>query len=214
MKLKYNDYSNLPIGKYYEILDICESDLSKIEKDLAVIAVLLDVTEDEVYKLKPEEVYELQQQLKFLSKPAKDAKKKFKKLKIADKTYRIVNKLDELNIGQYVDFQFNWNKDYLTNLPQILSIFLIPEGCKYNEGYDIVEVQQAIKDNLSIEAALNIAFFLRRKSVDLIKNRLLYCRLMLMMTKWRMKDKKLKAQMKELIQKYKTLEKLLTDGQP
>lgn len=213
MKLKYNDYSNLPIGKYYEILDICESDLSKIEKDLAVIAVLLDVTEDEVYKLKPEEVYELQQQLKFLSKPAKDAKKKFKKLKIADKTYRIVSKLDELNIGQYVDFQFNWNKDYLTNLPQILSIFLIPEGCKYNEGYDIVEVQQAIKDNLSIEAALNIAFFLRRKSVDLIKSRLLYCRLMLMMTKLRMKDKKLKAQMKELIQKYKTLEKLLTDGQ-
>ena len=214
MKLKYNDYSNLPIGKYYEILDICESDLSKIEKDLAVIAVLLDVTEDEVYKLKPEEVYELQQQLKFLSKPAKDAKKKFKKLKIADKTYKIVSKLDELNIGQYVDFQFNWNKDYLTNLPQILSIFLIPEGCKYNEGYDIVEVQQAIKDNLSIEAALNIAFFLRRKSVDLIKSRLLYCRLMLMMTKWRMKDKKLKAQMKELIQKYKKLEKLLTDGQP
>ena len=214
MKLKYNDYSNLPIGKYYEILDICNSDLSKIEKDLAVIAVLLDVTEDEVYKLKPEEVYELQQQLKFLSKPAKDAKKKFKKLKIADKTYRIVSKLDELNIGQYVDFQFNWNKDYLTNLPQILSIFLIPEGCKYNEGYDIVEVQQAIKDNLSIEAALNIAFFLRRRSVDLIKSRLLYCRLMLMMTKWRMKDKKLKAQMKELIQKYKKLEKLLTDGQP
>ena len=214
MKLKYNDYSNLPIGKYYEILDICNSDLSNIEKDLAVIAVLLDVTEDEVYKLKPEEVYELQQQLKFLSKPAKDAKKKFKKLKIADKTYKIVSKLDELNIGQYVDFQFNWNKDYLTKLPQILSIFLIPEGCKYNEGYDIVEVQQAIKDNLSIEAALNIAFFLRRKSVDLIKSRLLYCRLMLMMTKWRMKDKKLKAQMKELIQKYKTLEKLLTDGQP
>ena len=214
MKLKYNDYSNLPIGKYYEILDICNNDLSKIEKDLAVIAVLLDVTEDEVYKLKPEEVYELQQQLKFLSKPAKDAKKKFKKLKIADKTYKIVSKLDELNIGQYVDFQFNWNKDYLTNLPQILSIFLIPEGCKYNEGYDIVEVQQAIKDNLSIEAALNIAFFLRRKSVDLIKSRLLYCRLMLMMTKWRMKDKKLKAQMKDLIQKYKTLEKLLTNGQP
>lgn len=214
MKLKYNDYSNLPIGKYYEILDICNSDLSKIEKDLAVIAVLLDVTEDEVYKLKPEEVYELQQQLKFLSKPATDVKKKFKKIKIADKTYRIVSKLDELNIGQYVDFQFNWNKDYLTNLPQILSIFLIPEGCKYNEGYDIVEVQKAIKDNLSIEAALNIAFFLRRKSVDLIKSRLLYCRLMLMMTKWRMKDKKLKAQMKELIQKYKTLEKLLTDGQP
>ena len=81
MKLKYNDYSNLPIGKYYEILDICDSDLSKIEKDLAIIAVLLDVTEDEVYKLKPEEVYELQQQLNFLSKPATDAKKKFKKLK-------------------------------------------------------------------------------------------------------------------------------------
>ena len=214
MKLKYNDYSNLPIGKYYEILDICESDLSKIEKDLAVIAVLLDVTEDEVYKLKPEEVYELQQQLKFLSKPARDAKKKFKKLKIADKTYRIVSKLDELNIGQYVDFQFNWNKDYLTNLPQILSIFLIPEGCKYNEGYDIVEVQQAIKDNLSIEAALNIAFFLRRKSVDLIKSRLLYFRLVLWVMKMKMKDKKLRKQMKELIQKYKTLEKLLTDGQP
>lgn len=214
MKLKYNDYSNLPIGKYYEILDICDSDLSKIEKDLAVIAVLCDVTEDEVYKLKPEEVYELQQQLKFLSKPATDAKKKFKKLKIADKTYKVASKLDELNIGQYVDFQFNWNKDYLTNLPQILSIFLIPEGCKYNEGYDMAEVQQAIKDNLSIEAALNIAFFLHRKSVDLIKSRLLYYRLMLMIMKWRMKDKKLKAQMKELIQKYKILEKLLTDGQP
>ena len=214
MKLKYNDYSNLPIGKYYEILDICNSDLSKIEKDLAVIAVLLDVTEDEVYKLKPEEVYELQQQLKFLSKPAKDAKKKFKKLKIADKTYRIVSKLDELNIGQYVDFQFNWNKDYLTNLPQILSIFLIPEGCKYNEGYDIVEVQQAIKDNLSIEAALNIAFFLQRKLVDLIKSRLLYFRLVLWVMKMQMKDKNMRKQMKELIQKFKTLEKLLTDGQP
>lgn len=214
MKLKYNDYSNLPIGKYYEILDICDSDLSKIEKDLAIIAVLADVTEDEVYKLKPEEVYELQQQLKFLSKPATDAKKKFKKLKIAGNEYKVLSKLDELNMGQYVDFQFTWNNDHLANLPAILSIFIIPEGCKYNEGYDIAEVQKAIKDNLSVEAALNIAFFLQRKQVDLIKSRLLYFRLVLWVMKMQMKDKKLKAQMKELIQKYKMMEQLLTAGQP
>lgn len=214
MKLKYNDYSNLPIGKYYEILDICNSDLSKIEKDLAVIAVLLDVTEDEVYKLKPEEVYELQQQLKFLSKPATGNSRKIKKINIAGKDYKVLSKLDELNIGQYVDFQFSWNNDHLDNLQEILSIFIIPEGCKYNEGYDIIEVQKAIKDNLSIEAALDIAFFLRRKLVDLIKSRLLYFRLVLWVMKIQMKDKKMRNWMKELIQKFKTLEKLLTDGQP
>lgn len=212
MKLKYNDYSNLPIGKYYEILDVCNSDISPIEKDIAIIAILADVTEDEVYKLKADEVYELQQQLKFLAKKANNKHTSVKKLKIAGKNYKVMSKLEDMNIAQYVDFQFSWKNDYITNLPEILSIFIIPEGCKYNEGYDLAEVREDIKNNLSIDVALDIAFFLRKKLVALIKSKLLYFRLILWTMKLRMKDKKLKKQMEELISQYKKLEKLLTDG--
>lgn len=212
MKLKYNSYSNLPIGKYYEILEISKREVSDIEKDIAIIAVLCEATEDQVYKLKPAEVYELQQQLSFLASPATNLKKSFSKLNIGDKKYKVVKDLDDLNISQYIDFQFSWNGDYIDNLPQILSVFIIPEGCKYNEGYDIAEVQEEIKNNLSVDTALQIAFFLRKKSVNLTRARLLYFRLMLKWMTWKQKNPEIKAKMKELQKQCKMLESNLTTG--
>ena len=46
----------------------------------------------------------------------------------------------------------------------ILTTIIIPEGCEYNDGdYNIDDLQKDIYNNLNIEDALSIAFFLHRK---------------------------------------------------
>lgn len=211
MKLQINSYNKLSIRKYNEIMDILNEDISGIEKDIAIIAVLAGVTEDEVYKLSPSEVAILQSQLSFLGKPTL-TNKKYKSIILNGTKYNIMKSLDKMSMAQYVDFQNLWEGDYVKKLPEVLSIFIIPDGHEYNEGYDIAQVRNEINENLDIETATNIAFFLRSRLESLIEDKVLYCRLMLWAMRMRTKDKELKKNLKNLSKLYKQMGKDLTSG--
>ena len=90
--------------------------------------------------------------------------------------------------AQYIDY-LSFVKDAERNVPQILSCFLVPKGCKYNEGYDIVEVQQAIRDCMSVADALALAAFFLRRYVDSIKVSLTFSRRLLRRLKGKEKER-------------------------
>ncbi|MEE1226082.1 MAG: hypothetical protein UHM08_03155 [Bacteroidales bacterium] len=74
--------------------------------------------------------------------------------------FNVMLNIEEMTAAQFIDYQ-NYIKDIDKNIVQLLSIFLIPKGHKYNDGYDMVEVQKAIRDNLCIiDASAMAAFFL------------------------------------------------------
>lgn len=212
MKLKISSYNKLSIRKYREIMNILAEDISPIEKDIAIIALLQDISEDDVYHLSPIEINNLQGQMEFLHHPT-SKNKNYKSIVINGNKYKVTKDLNEINVAQYIDFQTIWNNnDYMQHLPEILSIFIIPDGFEYNEGYDIQQLRNDIDEYLDIETATNIAFFLQKQLVNSILDNLLYCRLTIWWQAMKAKDKKVKKQLKEMNKKYKELEKHLIAG--
>lgn len=81
-----------------------------------------------------------------------------KKISINDRKYYLDCLLGNVSTAQYVDFT---NHSKTGDMSKMLSVFVIPEGHKYNDGYDIVEVMNDIND-MPITVVYDIAFFFGR----------------------------------------------------
>ena len=66
----------------------------------------------------------------------------------------------QITVAQMMDFSV-LSTDPVENIEKLLAIFLIPKGKKYNDGYDLMEVQKAILKMSFNELSPLLAFFLR-----------------------------------------------------
>ena len=66
----------------------------------------------------------------------------------------------QITVAQMMDFSV-LSVDPIENIEKLLAIFLIPKGKKYNDGYDLLEVQKAILKMDFNELSPLLAFFLR-----------------------------------------------------
>ena len=66
----------------------------------------------------------------------------------------------QITVAQMMDFSV-LSTDPVENIEKLLAIFLIPKGKKYNDGYDLLEVQKAILKMSFNELSPLLAFFLR-----------------------------------------------------
>ena len=184
-----NDYKKLPIGKWLEIRDVQRDEAieDKYTKTVAMLSILSDIPEEELYDLKLEDFSKMTGEMAFLMKevpqvPVCD------RYKLGEYNLVLVRDLKELTASQFIDYQ-TFIKDTDKYIVELLSIFLIPKGKKYCKDYDIVDVQKAIRENLSIADAMSVsAFFL-----DLFK--VLYRSMQIYLTKMLKKmKKKMKAE--------------------
>lgn len=173
--LKKNNYNTLTIKDFREINDIVnDKDKMDLEKDVSIAAILLQVPEDEIYdNYSMIDLQVLRQEMSFLCKIDTKRKSVPRKIKIGQEEFTLTKNAFDMNVAQYVDFQTIIKQmDSLYDikyLAQLLSIFLIPKGKKYGQEYDIQETIQQIEENISINQALDIAFFLQKRLVRLIK---------------------------------------------
>jgi hypothetical protein len=79
-------------------------------------------------------------------------------IKLNDRIYNIQYDIKNISVSQYIDFQ-TFIKNYEKYMVELASIVVIPVGKKYNEGYDITEVQDDIREYMSITQLSNICFF-------------------------------------------------------
>ena len=155
-----DNYRNLPVGKWLEILELSKDEnVDALEQQVKTIAILTGLTEDEVLDLPIMEYRELASKTMFLEKEYDG------KLQIA-KSYGLngmelipVKDFNTITTAQYVDYQ-TFSKEGDMYLVQTLSTLLVPKGKKYNDGYDMDAVQEAIRENLSVADVLSLyAFF-------------------------------------------------------
>ena len=66
----------------------------------------------------------------------------------------------QITVAQMMDFSV-LSIDPVENIEKLLAIFLIPKGKKYNDGYDLMEVQKAILKMSFNELSPLLAFFLK-----------------------------------------------------
>ena len=213
MKLKYNSPGDLPLAKYLKTLEIFnDASLSDLDKNIEILAIYADTTADSILKLRPDVVEEYFTQMSnSISSYNPSNSKRPKKIKINDQVYTINYNIGKLNMAQYIDFQqIIVKKNYLENLPALLSIFIIPKGHKYNDDYDIIELRRILENNITLDEALSIIFFSKMKSISLIKLKLLYYRSMLKIMRWTTKDKQTKEMLRMTENQLSMLESNLT----
>lgn len=135
-------------------------ELIKIEEEeerlIAIAELLLG---DEVTDLAISEFNEAVKELSFLSEECPN-KVPPKKLEVNGRKYFVDCLLGKITATQYVDFTNHLKNG--ANVATTLSVFIIPEGHKYNDGYDILEVVEDIKC-IPIPIINSISFFFKRQ---------------------------------------------------
>ena len=164
-------YDKLPLGRYMTICEILQDreypDTTEGLQDqrLDVLAALAGCTRQDLERLPLPSFMELSKASAFLdNKPGERNLAGVKSLQVGAYQLTVTQRLEDITVAQYVDFQAYSQK--ANPLVEVLSCFLVPEGCSYGEGYDPADVQAAIREGLDVVTAAGLyAFFF-----DLFKN--------------------------------------------
>lgn len=195
-------YDKLSINKYKEIQQILIDDGGELAIQVRIVALLNDMTEDEVLNLGLNKYNELVQGTAFLMEKPKLDGRIPSKLVINGHECYITKNVNKLTTGQYIDYQsYTATDDQWKYLSNILACFIVPSGHVYGDGYDMDEIVGWLDENLSIRDALNICFFFRRKYLKSIRLMLTCLELTMKRLKRKEKDPMVKEKLKELTEK-------------
>ena len=150
-KLDWYDVTLLQFNKLQEILEV-EDDLER------VVLVSELILGDKITDLPLKEYNEAVKKLDFLKEPIPD-KNPPHKIEVNGRKYYLDCLLGNVTTAQYIDY-INHAKD--NDIAKMLSVFMIPVGHKYNDGYDMMQVINDIND-IPIPVVNSAAFFFGRQ---------------------------------------------------
>lgn len=145
-------WNELPIKKFIEIHELVDDE----DRVLKIAAVLAGISYDEILEMPLIQTRKLIENTEFLGEKCPIGRAHGKYV-LNGTTYRFNRELNDVTLAQYLDFQ-NCPKD-LYHAHEMLAIFLIPDGHRYNDGYDMAQVADDILNYLSYEDYNSIAAF-------------------------------------------------------
>ncbi|MBQ2437231.1 MAG: hypothetical protein II265_03995, partial [Clostridia bacterium] len=160
-------FADLTLGAMLRLYAIPD-DMDALDRQVAILAVLSDCTEDEILALPLAEYSRRVAASRFLDRdlPQRLPQRSYK---CGPFTLEPVRDFKKITTAQFVDFktftdQAGGDESRLSELtPAMLSCMLTPEGRDYCDGYDPIDVQTAIRDHLRADDAVALsAFFLAR----------------------------------------------------
>ena len=164
-----DNYNRLTLGQYMEIQEISRNEsLEDIDKQVQILSILTGVAEDELLHLPIQEYKELVVKSGFLNPENINYHPVAKKYILGKFELIPCRDFRKIETCQYIDFQ-TYAPDLDKYLVEFLSVILVPKGHRYNEGYDILEVQKALRENMTVPDGVSIAgFFLTwcRRSIQ------------------------------------------------
>lgn len=201
-----NSYKDLTVEKYIELYSIDINGMEEIDIQATMIAILSDMTVDEVLDLPISQYRKLTTQIQFLKEPPKTTKH-CSKIKIDGKEYVVLEKVEDMTAGQYIDYQTYLQQNNIKMLPYILSCLIIPKGEKYGDSDTINDMMQ-----LSVEEALRISNFFMKQSQSLIRGTLLSLEWMMKKKARKMKDETMKTEMEKAVKEIHSLQSIIKNG--
>ena len=206
-------YYDLTIDKYLQIKEVLSDIDDELNTQVALLCVLNECSEDEILDLPINEYKKKVSELSFLSHPLVPTARCPKTITIEGQVYEAVREVKKFTAGQYIDYQSLLKADdFYSVLPNVLACFFIPKGKDYGKDYDIMEVAEKIKYNVSIGLAMDVCFFFQMKSKRSINRMLDY---LVLMTKIQMRktdNREAKRKMKEVIAKMQELKDSFNAG--
>lgn len=155
--LTWNDIS------YRQLLDIREADNIEDENE-RVCTIMEAVFGEDVLDLPLKELTKKCKELSFLQKPIPNDLH-IKNIKVNGREYYFDGLLGNITTAQYIDFQ-NYQKN--EDEQKTFSVFIIPKGHKYNDGYDMEQVFNDILD-IPVPVLFSASFFFSRQFELFIK---------------------------------------------
>ncbi len=134
------------------------------ERIITIAEILLG---DEITNLPLPEFNEQVKQLDFLKEEIPTKNHPPKNLEINGRKYTMDCLLGNVSTAQYVDYTNHCNVDK-PDMAKILSVFIIPEGHKYNDGYDMLQVVNDI-NSLPIPIVNSTAFFFGKQFSEFMR---------------------------------------------
>ena len=194
-------YRELPIGDYQDILALCKDEsLEELDRQVKILSILTKVDEDTLLNLPIQEFKVLTSRMGFLEKDLPT-----KVTSLAD-SYKIgkfelvpVTDMRKVITAQYIDFQSFHQAGFEDHFVEILSCILVPKGKKYNQDYDIIEVQDAIRRNLNVHDAASLYAFFIFSCRESIKDMLIFSLQETQKIKDKEKREKIQGQIKDQI---------------
>lgn len=207
---KYHTWNDVSIKAYYMLKKLSDSEPEDMRKrDIALLAFLCDVDEDEIGDLPVPEFKGLQNRCRWVNEFNFDTQHCPKKITLGSKTLNVCLDLSKFTVSQYLDFQTFYGKGDLEKYyGNILATFLVPEKKKYGEDYDPVELANEIMDLLPITVANQLQFFFLVR----LQNYIRVTRVFLEFRMKREKDERIKETLKTMSQELEKLDKLLLLG--
>lgn len=192
-----DNYRDLPIGMYLDICDIDRrTDIDELHKQVSIISLLAGMAEEDVYNLPIGEYKVLAAKSQFLTKEY-DGEVLTAKTYIVDGWTLIpVEDFRKITTAQYIDFQ-TFAAEGEKRIVEILSTMLVPKGKKYNQDYDVIELQEALRRSLSVADALTLFAFFFVKFHQLMRDSLTFSKEIVRKMKDKEKKKALMARIQE-----------------
>jgi len=153
-------YNEVSVGMYTQLMKVVQEKKDEQERTIAILSILSGYSEEELLNMPYQKVERMSGVAGFLLTQPKPVEVR--------KVYNVggfrlipTRRRSRISTAQYISFQELSMKDAEQNFVPLLACCLIPEGKKFNEGYDIEDVWEAINDHLSIvDANAVYAFFL------------------------------------------------------
>lgn len=160
-------YDTLPLGIW---LDICRvsaaTDREDIDKQVAILALLSGQTERAILNLPIADFQRMSAESQFLAVQPVAARRPADRYRAGDFTLIPTLDLRKLTTAQYIDFQA-YAPEADAKLAELLSVFLVPEGKDYGDGYDTAAVQQAIREGITVADTVTLSAFFFKSWLEL-----------------------------------------------
>ena len=149
------NWNNITLRQFNQL----QEDLKIEDSTERLVAVASTVYDEDISALSLPEFNEKIRSLKFLNEEIPNDIRLPKNIKANDHEYEIRGLLGELTAAQYIDYNAYLKEG---DMKKLASVFIIPTGHKYNDGYDLEDVLKDI-DSIPITLIYSLAFFFERQ---------------------------------------------------
>lgn len=150
IEIKYKSWEEITLKKFNELEKIItDTEMSDIDKNTKLIAVLCDCSISAIEELPYEDYLRLNKECDFIRVvPTIDVRDNYT---VNGVNYKLCTDFKTYTTAQFIDFQNMMKQKGVENKHNIVAIFLIPEGCtEYAKGYDVGKVADDVLNHMSI----------------------------------------------------------------
>lgn len=170
-----DNYRDLSLGDYQDILAISRDDtLEELDKQVKIMSILTGMAENELLDLPIMEYKTLAGKMTFLERELDNVQRISKSYNVGEYDLIPVMDMRKVTTAQYIDFQSFHQAGMEEHFAEILSCLLVPKGKRYNQDYDILDLQNAIRKEMNVYDAISLYGFFLISCRDSMKDMLTF----------------------------------------